>query len=119
MYLVQMVLSFGRKKKKVIFVNRVKESQDVRTTWGDNKIFEDFDHNFDDDDEMNEKIQKWKEKEFWKKGKGKGRISAIFHRKCDSSYDETIKKLQSTNFGIFIYSDFIQQMVPNVKPWFY
>ena len=32
MYLVQMVLSFGRKKKKVIFVNRVKESQDVRTT---------------------------------------------------------------------------------------
>ena len=35
----------------------------------------------------------------------------------DSSYDETIKNLESTNFGIFIksHTDFIQQMVSDIK----
>ena len=35
----------------------------------------------------------------------------------DSSYDETIKNLESTNFGIFIknHTDFIQQMISDIK----
>ena len=35
----------------------------------------------------------------------------------DSSYDETIKNLESTNFGVFIksHTDFIQQMVSEIK----
>ena len=35
----------------------------------------------------------------------------------DSSYEETIKNLESTNFGIFIksHTEFIQQMVSDIK----
>ena len=59
----------------------------------------DFDANFEDD-ELNwkkEKTRKFKENEKEKEDFSNTPYKAIF-----SSYDETIKKLGSTNFGIFI-----------------
>ena len=70
---------------------------------------------FDDkseDDELNlakQSLMNFKEKEKEETQK--------YSIESDSSYDETIKNLESTNFGIFIksHTDFIQQMVSGIK----
>ena len=71
----------------------------------------DFDDNSDDDEFNLEKqnLMNFKDKE--KEETQKNSIES------DSSYDETIKNLESTNFGIFIRNniDFIQQMVSDIK----
>ena len=71
----------------------------------------DFDDNSEDDEFNLEKqnLMNFKDKE--KEETQKNSIES------DSSYDETIKNLESTNFGIFIRNniDFIQQMVSNIK----
>ena len=71
----------------------------------------DFDDNFEDD-ELNSK------KENTRNFKENEREECQqYSLKSDSSYDETIKKLESTNCGIFLKSDtdVIQQMVWDVK----
>ena len=71
----------------------------------------DFDDNSEDDEFNLEKqnLMNFKDKE--KEETQKNSIES------DSSYDETIKNLESTNFGIFIRNniDFIQQMVSDIK----
>ena len=68
-----------------------------------------FDDNSEDDELNLEKqnVMNFNEKEKEKEETQKYSIES------DSSYDETIKNLESTNFGIFIksHTDFIQQMV--------
>ena len=71
----------------------------------------DFDEN-SEDDELNLEKQnllnvREKEKEETQK----------YFIESDSSYDETIKNLESTNFSIFIesHTDFIQEMVSDIK----
>ena len=106
--------------------------KDIKTTSDDNKMFtgiksliaernsqipsqrrktrnklNDFDDNFEDD-ELNlkkENTRNFKENE--------REECQQYSLKSDSSYDETIKKLESTNFGIFLKSDrdVIKQMV--------
>ena len=110
--------------------------KDVKTTLGDNKMFtdiksliternsqmpsqrrkmlnrlKDFDDN-SEDDELNlakQSLMNFKEKEKEETQK--------YSIESNSSYDETIKNLESTNFGIFIksHTDFIQQMVSDIK----
>ena len=71
----------------------------------------DFDDNSEDDEFNLEKqnLMNFKDKE--KEETQKNSIES------DSSYDETIKNLESTNFGIFIRNniDFIRQMVSDIK----
>ena len=71
----------------------------------------DFDDNSEDDEFNLEKqnLMNFKDKE--KEETQKNSIES------DSSYDETIKNLESTNFGIFIksHTDFIQQIVSDIK----
>ena len=71
----------------------------------------DFDDNSEDDEFNLEKqnLMNFKDKE--KEETQKNSIES------DSSYDETIKNFESTNFGIFIRNniDFIQQMVSDIK----
>ena len=70
----------------------------------------DFDDNSEDGELNLEKqnLMNFKEKEETQK---------YFIESDISSYDETIKNLESTNFGIFIksHTDFIQQMVSDIK----
>ena len=70
-----------------------------------------FDDN-SEDDELN--LEKQNLMNFKEKEKEETQKYSI---ESNSSYDETIKNLESTNFGIFIKSDtdFIQQMVPDIK----
>ena len=106
--------------------------KDVKTTLGDNKMFtdiksliternsqmpsqrrkmlnrlKDFDDNSEDDELNLEKqnLMNFKDKEKEEEETQKNSIES------DSSYDETIKNLESTNFGIFVrsHTDFIQQ----------
>ena len=73
----------------------------------------DFDDNSEDDELNLEKqnLLNFKDKEKKDEETQKNSIES------DSSNDETIKNLESTNFGIFIRSqtDFIQQMVSGIK----
>ena len=71
----------------------------------------DFDDN-SEDDELN--LEKQNLMNFKEKEKEESQKYSI---ESDSSYDETIKNLESTNFGIFIksHTDFIQQMVSDIK----
>ena len=71
----------------------------------------DFDDN-SEDDELN--LEKQNLMNFKEKEKEETQKYSI---ESDSSYYETIKNLESTNFDIFIKSqtDFIQQMVPDIK----
>ena len=71
----------------------------------------DFDDN-SEDDELN--LEKQNLIDFNKKEKEETQKYSI---ESDSSYDETIKNLESTNFGIFIksHADFIQQMISDIK----
>ena len=71
----------------------------------------DFDDN-SEDDELN--LEKQNLMNFKEKEKEESQKYSI---ESDSSYDETIKNLESTNFGIFIRNniDFIQQMVSDIK----
>ena len=73
----------------------------------------DFDDN-SDDDELN--LEKQDLMNFKKKEKEKEETQK-YSIQSDSSYEETIKNLESTNFGIFIksHTDFIQQMVSDIK----
>ena len=70
-----------------------------------------FDDN-SEDDELN--LEKQNLMNFKEKEKEESQKYSI---ESDSSYDETIKNLESTNFGIFIRNntDFIQQMVSDIK----
>ena len=71
----------------------------------------DFDDNSEDDEFNLEKqnLMNFKDKE--KEETQKNSIES------DSSYDETIKNLESTDIGVFIrsHTDFIQQMVSDIK----
>ena len=73
----------------------------------------DFDDNSEDDELNFEKqnLMNFKDKEKEEEETQKNSIES------DSSYDETIMNLESTNFGIFIRdnTDFIQQMVWDIK----
>ena len=71
----------------------------------------DFDDN-SEDDELN--LEKQNLMNFKEKEKEESQKYSI---ESDSSYDETIKNLESTNFGIFIksHTDFIQQMISDIK----
>ena len=66
-----------------------------------------------EDDELN--LEKQNTRNFNEKEKEKEKIQ-IYSIESDSSHDE-IKNLKGTNFGIFIksHTDFIQQMVSDVK----
>ena len=73
----------------------------------------DFDYNSEDDELNLEKknLLNFKDKEKEEKETQKNSIES------DSSYDETIKNLESTDIGVFIrsHTDFIQQMVSDIK----
>ena len=73
----------------------------------------DFDDNSEDDELNLEKqnLMNFKDKEKEEEETQKNSIES------DSSYDETIMNLESTNVGIFIRdnTDFIQQMVSDIK----
>ena len=73
----------------------------------------DFDDN-SEDDELD--LEKHNMRNFKEKAKEKEEIQK-YSLESDSSYDDAIKSLESTNFGIFrrSHTDFIQQMISDAK----
>ena len=112
--------------------------KDVKTTLGDNKMFADIKSfiaetnsqrlsqrrkmlnklkDFDDSSDYDKlNLEKQNKMNFNEKEKEKDEIWK-YSIESDSSYDETTKNLESTNFGTFIkgHTDFFQQMVLGIK----